>query len=431
MSDALAIAAVSKVLLSLLNDIPILYGTSALTSDDPVFSARAPNRITAFGQAENSRINLFLYRVVPNPGWFNRDLPSCDSSGERMTNPRLALDLHYLVTAYGNEEFDSEILLGCAAQLLHKTPVLTRTMIRERLNINPPKLLKTSVLDGMLLADQVEQITISPVPLSTEEFSKLWTALQAACHSSLAYLVSVVLIESKRPARTPLPVLSRGKPDYDTGRDEGVTVYPDIAVRYPTLTGIRFPDNQVSAVPGDKITLDGHDLDGTLVTVICRHNRQGLMVNPEIIGTPLPAEISIKIPDTPYDPATPPGWQAGIYSVQAVITKNGETRTTNTIPMALAPQVSASATRSDNTVTITLSFAPTILPSQDVSLIVGEQELFSSARTDPADSLAFTSASIPAGTYYYRLRVDGVESRLINRSVRPPKFFDSQKVEIP
>ena len=429
MSDALAIAAVSKVILSLLKDIPVRYDVNTLTSGQPVFSAQAPNRITAFGQAENPQINLFLYRVLPNPGWFNRDLPSCDSSGERMTNPQLALDLYYLVTAYGKKEFDAEILLGCAAQLLHETPVLTRTVVRDILGNDP---LKTSVLDGTLLADQFEQITISPVPLSTEEFSKLWTALQAPCHSSLVYLVSVVLIESKRPARTPLPVLSRGEPDYDTGRDEGVTVYPDIVVCYPALTDIRFPGNQVSAVTGNAITLDGHDLDGTSVTVVCRHYREGLMVSPEIIGTPLPAGISVRIPDTPYNPATPPGWQAGIYSVQAVVTKDGETRRTNTIPMALAPRVtSASGTRSGNTVTITLSFAPTILPSQDVSLIVGEQELFSSARRDPVDSLAFTSANIPGGSYYYRLRVDGVESQLIDSSVQPPKFFDSQKVVIP
>ena len=429
MSDALAIAAVSKVILSILKDIPVHYDVNTLTSGQPVFSAQAPNRITAFGQAENPQINLFLYRVDPNPGWFNRDLPSCDSYGKKVTNPRLALDLYYLVTAYGKKEFDAEILLGCAAQLLHETPVLTRTMIRDVLDNDP---LKTSVLDGALLADQFEQITISPVPLSTEEFSKLWTALQAPCHSSLAYHVSVILIESKQPARTPLPVLSRGEPDYATGRDDGVRVYTGIVARYPALTDIRFPGNQVSAVAGDTITLFGHDLEGSSVTVECRHNRQNLPVNPEIVGKPLPSSIDVRIPDIPYNPATPPGWQAGIYSMQAVITKDGEPQKTNAIPLALAPRViSASVTRSGNTVTISLTCAPSILPSQEVSLIVGEQELFLAARTDPADSLAFTSGSIPGGTYYYRLRVDGVESRLIDRSVQPPKFFDNQKVVIP
>jgi hypothetical protein len=35
-----------------------------------------------------------------------------------------------------------------------------------------------------------------------------------------------------------------------------------------------------------------------------------------------------------------------------------------------------------------------------------------------------------AGTYYVRLRVDGVDSFLINRSLNPPQFDATQKVTI-
>ena len=57
------------------------------------------------------------------------DLPSRGQNGERLTNPPLALDLRYLVTAYGREEFHSETLLGYAMQVLHENPVLTRQMV--------------------------------------------------------------------------------------------------------------------------------------------------------------------------------------------------------------------------------------------------------------------------------------------------------------
>ncbi len=51
-------------------------------------------------------------------------------------------------------------------------------------------------------------------PLSVEEISKLWTAFQTQFRTSVSYQVSVVLIESQRPAKTPLPVLraARGTP---------------------------------------------------------------------------------------------------------------------------------------------------------------------------------------------------------------------------
>src|SRR5262249_4361554 len=59
------------------------------------------------------------------------------------------------------------------------------------------------------LADQVEQIKICPLSLTTEEISRLWTAFQARYRPTAAYQMSVVLIESDRSVRTPLPVRSR------------------------------------------------------------------------------------------------------------------------------------------------------------------------------------------------------------------------------
>src|SRR3712207_6975174 len=47
-----------------------------------------------------------------------------------------------------------------------------------------------------------------------------YTTLFRSYRPSVAYHLSVVLIESKLPARSPLPVLTRGKRDPDTGRSE-------------------------------------------------------------------------------------------------------------------------------------------------------------------------------------------------------------------
>ena len=47
--------------------------------------------------------------------------------------------------------------------------------------------------------------------MSSDEMSKLWSAIQSHYRPSAAYHVSVVLIEGNGPRVSPLPVLSRGR----------------------------------------------------------------------------------------------------------------------------------------------------------------------------------------------------------------------------
>ena len=126
---------------------------------------------------------MFLYHVTPNPGWRSVGLPSHNGNGGRLANPPLALDLHYLLTAYGQKVFQAEVLLGYAMQVLHETPVLTREAIRKALEspspvgggVLPPGMQNLAASE---LADQAELIKIVPQPMSTDETSKLWTVFQ-------------------------------------------------------------------------------------------------------------------------------------------------------------------------------------------------------------------------------------------------------------
>src|SRR4029453_14250077 len=93
-------------------------------------TALPPDRIQMTPN-EPSQLNLFMYQVTPNQGWRNVGMPSHSANGEPQTNPPLALDLHYLLSAYGAEEFFAEALLGYGMQVLHDTPVLSRAFIRE------------------------------------------------------------------------------------------------------------------------------------------------------------------------------------------------------------------------------------------------------------------------------------------------------------
>src|SRR5690606_8349061 len=92
--------------------------------------------------------------------------------------------------------------------------MLTRAQLRSVLGPPTPPFGNLSALG---LADQVEWLKITPMFLGAEELSKLWTAMQARYRPSMAYQVSVVLIESDQSARAPLPVLRRGADDRGPG----------------------------------------------------------------------------------------------------------------------------------------------------------------------------------------------------------------------
>ena len=138
MSSALAIAGVTAVLQDLLNDGLINHNVSGVLGSTVTVRALPPDRLEPANGTESTQLNLFLHRVTPNSGWRNQGLPSRDGSGQnRLTNPPLALDLHYLLSAYGSEDLQAEILLGYAMQLLHETPVLDRKAIATALNPSP------------------------------------------------------------------------------------------------------------------------------------------------------------------------------------------------------------------------------------------------------------------------------------------------------
>ncbi len=221
MSSPLAIAAVTATLKDLLNDGLLNHDLSSIGS----FSVTAlpPDRIST-GLNEPNQLNIFLYQVTPNLGWRNVGLPSRDGTGVRLSNAPLALDLHYLLTAYGSTDLNAEVLLGYSMQLLHETPVLTRAQLRTVLGgvspvdgtISPlPSLFGN--LTAIDLADQIELIKIAPAFLSMEDLSKMWTAMQARYRLSAAYMLSVVLIQAS-PARPHRPCSNAGPPTRDPPR---------------------------------------------------------------------------------------------------------------------------------------------------------------------------------------------------------------------
>ncbi|HEX9372854.1 MAG TPA: DUF4255 domain-containing protein [Roseiflexaceae bacterium] len=414
MSNALGIAAVSAVLQGLLDEWLAGRELESSLGRVPV-SALAPDLIE-LGTGKPGQLNLFLYHVTPNQGWSNLPPPARDSSFRLMTNPPLALDLHYLVTAYASKDFHAEILLGYAMQLLHETPVLLRGDIRRILkNLMPGDSLLASDL-----ADQVEQIKISAQPLNTEELSKLWSAFQSRYRPTMAYQVSAVLIEGRRPLRVPLPALST------SAGDDGVDARTPA---FATLSALQLPDRQPAARPGDVLTIQGDRLGGDRVEVrfASRLLERPISLSPQPGGTD--TQLQVRLPEQ-VD-----GWVAGLYAVTVVVHRQGKAdQVSNTLPVALAPRVeSVVPARAGGAVTLRVTCSPPVLPEQDVALVLGQREILAEPRQAPTGNLSFVAAGqdVPPGDYLVRLRVDGVDSLRVDWTTRPPRFEPSQRVSIP
>jgi phage tail protein X len=143
MSTALAIGAVSEALRNFIDAGFVQANLAGAVGASVTVSAIAPDLIDLDSAAEPPRLNLFLYQVVPNTQLRNEMQPWHDSQGRRSSNPPLAVNLHYLLTAYGRSDAVAEMILGTAMGLLHETPRLTAAMLRALLDpaALPPTLL--------------------------------------------------------------------------------------------------------------------------------------------------------------------------------------------------------------------------------------------------------------------------------------------------
>ncbi len=191
MSNSLAIAAVTTTLRNIIaRGIGDELGSGSVTT-------RPPDKARENGESSN-QINIFLYHTLPNSALRNQDIPSRVKPGETGKLP-LALNLYYLITAYGqdNDDILGHRLLGAAMRVLHDAAILKPGDIK-------------AALSESNLHQQIERIRITPQSLSLDDVSKLWTTFQTQYRISAAYEVSVILIDSSLPVKAPLPVLTRG-----------------------------------------------------------------------------------------------------------------------------------------------------------------------------------------------------------------------------
>ncbi|MCG8686500.1 MAG: DUF4255 domain-containing protein [Desulfobacterales bacterium] len=421
MSTSLGIAAVTAVLREILTNRFSLDPVSSSIGAVSV-STGAPDKIDLSGASDPNQVNIFLYQVSHNQGWRNVDLPSRNSRGQVTNAPPLALDLHYLITVYGEQPFYSEILLGEVVQEFHQRAVPDRQVIDQALNPDAPAAGFPVQLAQSGLARQIERIRITPEVMSREEVSKLWPALQASYRTTLAYHVSTVIIESIEPARPSLPVLQRLGYAFNQATPVIHSVQPQEGADSPIIAG-------------STIVVTGSDFEGsnTIVEI------QDLDFT-GFVEDVADSSITIALPDP-----LPAGIHAGINSLKVahreLISDPEELRKTSVSNLGvfvITPVISDSTVTIDSTDLIEeLNYRTGSLEIETEQPITEKQSVFillhpadptaSGARayrlsvpdgngiTAPATetgSVTVQFSQIPTMDYMIRIEVDGAVSSL-------------------
>ena len=199
MSNFLAPATVTATLALMLEEL------IALDISDFGFNV-VPKKPENGDNRDQAQVLIYLYQVTPNPQWRNADVPMRNGRGQIVNRPRAAIDLHYLLTFYGNEDqLQPQRLMGSVVHILHAQPVITPAWVDFARNHGDYPFLVTSDL-GI----EIERVKFTPQAFSLEELSKLWSVLLQTPYSlSIAYIASVVFVEPQAPETRALPVQER------------------------------------------------------------------------------------------------------------------------------------------------------------------------------------------------------------------------------
>lgn len=447
MSNALAIANVTATIQG------VVFSESGVK-----VTAQAPDQ-AAQGVGGGKRVNVFLFHTLPNAAWRNADMIGQVRPGDSGFPP-LALNLHYLLTAYGtdgeNGDLDAQQVLGEAMRVLHDRPTLSRDEIR---NFAQGQLSNTD------LDQQIEQIRITHDPLSHEDLFRMWSTFNAPYRVSAVYQVSVVLIDSRRPTKAPLPVLKRGE------ADRGVLTRLD---NDPTLTSVQYRSNlDAPAFPAANVSgqvlLFGTDLPASGVEIIVRDPQREQIIerqSGDVVATITNVEqiakdtLRVSLPDGDQN-----RWTSGMLTMEmrfpmaAGNSSAPQKRTTNVLPLAVAPRlrfqsdvngkVLINRTEQDGKRLLHLTTEESIEKSRRVFLILSE--VVPESDNPPDDVIAklrsyqiqqdsdsgpfspkFDVSDVERGSYRLRLRVDVVDSIGFLESQAGGFVFDDRFiVEVP
>ena len=379
----------------------------------------------------NPGANVFLFQVTPSAAGRNVDLPTRDSRGELVMRPRVALELHYLITFYGdNDMLEPQRLLGIAVRVLHRQPVFSPTLVDQaitQLVTSHPTTL--GFLNRSNLAAALEPIRISPIALTADELSRIWSvfSFQTGFALSLAYQASLLFVDSDDIGRTSLPVKTTnvyvdagGPPQIDRVFPQADPTGPIVPNATLLVIGRGFGNSltdvqvvldgthiaPISVTPTQlAFTLPASLEAGTHSLQVARFRlmgspptpHQGLLSN-RLAVVLLPAVVSSSVSFTFGSPADP-----NDDPLPEVI--DGVTFVSGTLTVFVTPDVGHRQTAVVFLNELPGSVSP---PSGRAYTLPVEAR----KETDPTDRVSVRFRQVAAGDYLVRVQIDGATSAL-------------------
>jgi hypothetical protein len=127
----------------------------------------------------DARLTIFLFEVGEDPSARNHArVRETTPPTMKIGKPPMALLLRYLMTPWGGNETTKQKILGKTMQVLYDKAILSGLDLKG------------------VLAGTDEQLKLTLAPLSLEERTRVWHAIQKPYHLSVSYEVRVVNLDS-------------------------------------------------------------------------------------------------------------------------------------------------------------------------------------------------------------------------------------------
>jgi hypothetical protein len=409
MSNALAIAAVTETLVQALttNLVDVSMVPNAwVSSVTPDQTARLAN----------PGVNIFLYQVTPNAAFRNADLPTRTADGKLLRKPQAALDLHYLLTFYGDETaLEPQRLLGAVTLAFCANPVIARNIIQQAPVAPISHGQGPGATADSFLENQSQLIRVTPVSLSLEEMSKLWSFLLKVDYVlSAAYVASVVLIEADDPTPAPAPPVLAFQ-------------FAARSIQQPIITQVVASPNAAAPITaGSNIALLGTNLaappGGATEVLIAGVRQIPASIAPNRITLTLPSSLAAGAQTAqvmqPLALGAPPGLHPGTGSASGIAA------------FVLRPAIAAGSPPGSFAISVLSAFGSPPGPAVRLTVVpkarTGQRVLLLLTQSGPVfsrlydggvltgdhDTLIFPIPGLPTGTYFAQVLIDGAQSAL-------------------
>jgi len=396
MSNALAIATVSGAI-----NRRVFSAATAAVADANV---RLGPPTAKLADDNDSLVNIHLYRVEPNTAHANTHLPTRSGRAQDLSPARLALDLHFVLSFYGDaKKFVPERMLANVMLALEKIPLLTQSTIDAAIA-------ESSELTDSDLGDAAARIHVSRELMSIDDFSKIWSIFYQVPYTlSVAYRASHVAIETEDVTRLALPV---ARPD--------IWVSPVSNLRLDSIHGIAGASTSVTwdsqarisgagfGQPGIGLAVDGADFD-----------LADISIDPDSMVVPLNAarlggqELSVGVHALRVLAALPAGQPAHLRS-------GSQSLSFALMPSIGISQVTATGGGTTRSGKVVVSIAPKVTAEQSAVLLLDSRgpanpeqvrlEADQSGGNASVASLEFPFTDLAVGDYLARLDIDGFVS---------------------